>query len=141
MASPGTPRAAAAALLLAALLACNPMSSADAQAQLCKDLGELRSAVANLTKTDANATVGQLRESRARVQQEMADVQKSAQAVSSAETSDLQRAFGELDRAINTLPSDISIGQAVTTIQPQVQAVEVAWSRYNTTSRCRQGSS
>src|SRR5262245_18154121 len=114
-------------LVLFGLLACNPMSTTDAHAQLCKDLGEFRTAVSALTKTDAGTTVGQLKDNQNHVQQEMADLQKSAQAVKDAKVDVLQKAAGDLDRAIGGISNDATIGQAVTSIQPQVNAVQTAW--------------
>src|SRR5262245_19702486 len=123
-------------LVVLSLVGCNPMSTAEAQAQFCKNLFEFRSAVSTLTKTDASTSVGQLKDAQKRVQQEMVDLQKSAQALRNTKVDDLQKAYTDLDRAISGLPSDATIGQAVTMITPQVRAVETAWNQMGTTARC-----
>ena len=123
-------------LALLALVACFPMTTAEAHAQYCKNLNELHSAVTTLTKTDATTSVGQLKDAQKQVQQEMADVQKSAQAVQTAKVDDVQKAYTDLDRAISGLPNDMAIGPAVTTLQPEVRALESAWSRATTDARC-----
>jgi ElaB/YqjD/DUF883 family membrane-anchored ribosome-binding protein len=129
-------RALPVGLALLALVGCLPMTTGEAHAQYCKNLSELHRAVTTLTKTDATTSVGQLKDAQKQVQQEMADVQKSAEALKTAKVDDVQKAVTDLDRAVSGLPNDMAIGPAVTTLQPQVRELENAWSRATTDARC-----
>lgn len=103
-------------------------STGEANQQLCSDLSALDSALAALgaTITNPNSTVEQLNSDRDAVNDAVSAVDSSAEGVSEAVTSDLDSAYSALDQAIQDIPDDATLVQAVDTLQTEVQAVLAA---------------
>jgi hypothetical protein len=102
-------------------------SQATAEENACASVAELRSSLLAFTGFDVRTTtIDDLEEARDDVRAAFSDVADSARDVAQESAEDLDQALGELATAIDRLPADTTIPQAVREITPQVEAVITA---------------
>ncbi len=120
------------ALPLLLLISCTSPSTPpaattqDQKAQLCTDLARFNTAVATLASMGPSSKVGDLRAARDQVKTTFATVKTTAAGVKDSKIEDLDRAQQDLDKAITNVPNTATLNQAVTSVTPQVKAVQTA---------------
>jgi ElaB/YqjD/DUF883 family membrane-anchored ribosome-binding protein len=110
-------------ILACAGAGCVQPSEEEAEAQLCQDLGELGAALEGMENTSLRSSVGDIRDGRDQVQSAMEKVRDSAGQVANIRLDKLNAAYEDLDRAVQDLPDDATVPEAIQTIRPYVQAV------------------
>jgi len=110
-------------ILACAGAGCVQPSEKEAEAQLCQDLGELGAALENMENTTLRSSVGDIRDGRDQVKSAMEKVRDSAAEVANIRLDRLNAAYEDLDRAVQDLPDDATVPEAIQTIRPYVQAV------------------
>jgi len=110
-------------ILACAAAGCVQPSQEEAQAQLCQDLGKLGVALQGMQGLNATSSVGDIRDARDQVQSAMEDVRSSADQVTNVRVDDLNAAYDDLDRAVQGVPDDASVPEALQTIRPEIQGV------------------
>lgn len=110
-------------ILACAGAGCVQPSEKEAEAQLCQDLGELGAALENMENTSLRSSVGDIRDGRDQVKSAMEKVRDSAAEVANIRLDRLNAAYEDLDRAVQDLPDDATVPEAIQTIRPYVQAV------------------
>jgi hypothetical protein len=112
--------------LLALALACSSPSSADAQAALCSNLTTFQVSVEELTQLDRYSTMGEVKAATDMVRHSFEAVQQANAEVRNTQVDALEGAYGDLQNAIEDLPDDAVVQEAVTSLQPQIAAVQSA---------------
>jgi outer membrane murein-binding lipoprotein Lpp len=125
-----------AAVLLLCAAGCTQPSPEEAEAQLCSDLADLDAALQEFESLDANAAVGDVRAAEDNVTQAWNNVRNSAQTLEEVNTDQLEAAYNDLDNAVQSLPDDITVSEARTQLQPQIDAVKQAWLQVYTSANC-----
>ena len=110
-------------ILACAGAGCVQPSEKEAEAQLCQDLGELGAALESMENTSLRSSVGDIRDGRDQVKSAMEKVRDSAAEVANIRLDRLNAAYEDLDRAVQDLPDDATVPEAIQTIRPYVQAV------------------
>lgn len=110
-------------ILVLAGAGCVQPSEEEAETQLCQSLGELGAALESMENTSLRSSVGDIREGRDQIQSAMENVRESATQVTSIRLDKLNAAYEDLDRAVQDLPDDTTVPQAIQAIRPQIQAV------------------
>jgi hypothetical protein len=121
-------------LLLA--VSCSNETTQEKTARLCTNLATLGSSVANLKSINPNSTMGEFRNAEREVKTAFGEVQTSARDVQDARLDDLQTANNNLDRAIQDIPSNATLQEAVISISDDVLAVEVAQDQLRSGLNC-----
>ena len=125
-----------AAVLLLCAAGCTQPSPEEAEAQLCADLSELDAAVQELESLDETASVGEVRAAEDNITQAWNNVRNSAQTVEEVNTDQLEAAYNDLDSAVQDLPDDITVSEAMTQLQPYIDSVKQAWVQVHTSANC-----
>jgi outer membrane murein-binding lipoprotein Lpp len=125
-----------AAILLLCAAGCTQPSPEEAEAQLCADLDELETALQELESLDDTATIGEVRAAEENVTSAWNNVRSSAQARGDVNVDQLEAAYTDLDNAVNDLPEDITVAEARTQLQPQIDAVKQAWQQVFSSANC-----
>jgi hypothetical protein len=121
-------------LLLA--VSCSNETTQEKTARLCTNLATLGSSVANLKSINPNSTMGEFRTAEREVKTAFGEVQTSARDVQEARLDDLQTANNNLDEAIQDIPSNATLQEAVISISDEVLAVEVAQDQLRSGLNC-----
>jgi hypothetical protein len=109
-------------------------SPENAVAQLCEDLGTLEASLASIPSITGDSTVEDVKAAQDDVNNAVDDVKSSAGDV--ANSSGLENAGKELESAVNDVPDDATLSEALTSIQPAVQGVRSAWVQAQATVDC-----
>jgi hypothetical protein len=107
------------------------------QTQLCTDLQGLQTSLNQLSTVNGQSTVGQYQGARDNVSSHFQKVKQSAQGVASSKTDLLNTAYNNLEHAINQLPQNETISQALPTLQPQLADLKSAYSQTYSTLNCQ----
>jgi outer membrane murein-binding lipoprotein Lpp len=125
-----------AAILLLCAAGCTQPSPEEAEAQLCADLAKLDAALQEYDALDENATLAEVRAAQDNVTSAWSDVRDSAQARRDVNVDQLDAAYNDLENAVNDLPEDITIAEARTQLQPQIDAVKQALQQVFSSANC-----
>jgi hypothetical protein len=112
--------------LLALTLACASPSAAEAQATLCSNLTTFQMSVEELTNLDRYSTTGEVKAAADMVRHSFEAVQQANAEVNNAQVEALENAYQDLRGAIDDLPDETPIPEAVRSLQPQIAAVRSA---------------
>jgi hypothetical protein len=112
--------------LLALTLACSSPSSAEAQATLCSNLTTFQVSVEELTNLDRYSTTGEVKAATDMVRHSFEAVRQSNAEVNNAQVEALENAYEDLRGAIDDLPDETPIAEAVRSLQPQIAAARSA---------------
>ncbi|MFD7836558.1 hypothetical protein [Streptomyces sp. NPDC059761] len=135
-------------LCTAAVLGASACSSSDdttpaeaassASAALCTNLVQLKSDNAALKALNpATATKDQLQSAYNAVQTDWKNVKENSSALKSAEKDAVTTAAENLKKAYEDLPGDTTGKDAITQLQPQIQALDTAATQATTANNCR----
>ncbi|MFE5541873.1 hypothetical protein [Streptomyces sp. NPDC056492] len=135
-------------LCAAAVLGASACSSSDdttpaeaassASAALCTSLVQLKSDNAALKALNpATATKDQLKSAYDAVQTDWKNVKEHTSALKSAEKDAVTSAAENLKKAYEGLPGDTTGKDAITQLQPQIQALDTAATQATTANNCR----
>ncbi|MEW2416924.1 hypothetical protein AB0953_24785 [Streptomyces sp. NPDC046866] len=109
-----------------------------AAAELCTNLTKLKSDNAALKALNpATATKDQMQQAYEAVQTDWKKVKESRQTMKSAEREAVKDAAENLKKSYDDLPGDTTGKDALTQLQPQIQALDTAVNEAATSLRCR----
>ncbi len=104
------------------LASCAETSVSDAQAEYCTELAKLEQAVANLRGISANSTVKDLKQAQQDVRSALANVKQAASKLKEAKVEQLETSQQNLEKAVNDIPDDSTIAEALTSITDRVKS-------------------
>ncbi len=108
----------------------------DKKAQLCTDLANFKTSVATLRSMSPSSTVGDFKTARDQVKTAFNTVKTTAASVQDSKVEDLERAQQDLDKAITSVPNTATLNQAMTSVTPQVTAVQTAEAKMTADLSC-----
>ncbi|MFE6846138.1 hypothetical protein [Streptomyces sp. NPDC057686] len=112
-------------------------AASSASAALCTSLVQLKSDNAALKALNpATATKDQLKSAYDAVQADWKKVKESSSALKSAEKEAVTTAAENLKKAYEDLPGDTTGKDAITQLQPQIQALDTAAAQATTANNC-----
>jgi archaellum component FlaC len=117
---------------------CGQPTTAEAEATLCNDLGQLEASLAELAQINANSQVNDLRQARENVANAYKNVQTAAQAVEEARLDDLQMAYDDLDKTVNNISGRETVGEATVQIADGMANVKAARQELSAGLQCPQ---
>jgi len=120
------------------LAGCGQPTTAEAEATLCSDLGQLETSLAELAQINANSQVNDLRQARENVANAYKNVQTAAQAVEEARLDDLQMAYDDLDKTVNNISGRETVGEATVQIADGMANVKAARQELSAGLQCPQ---
>ncbi len=113
-----------AAVLSVSLVACG---DEEAEASLCDSLSGFQSSVSDLRDLDDDSSKEELEAARDDVGEALDQVISDASDLAGVRLDGLQSAFGDLRTAIDDLPDDTSISDAVEELEPQLDSIGTAF--------------
>ena len=128
--------AGTAALMAAALAACapqaqvqeSPTAQAGAEQTVCDSLAAFRGSVEDLLALDpSTASIDDVKAARRNIDQAWADVRASASSVEIADQEAVEDAWQGLAEAVDDVPTDQPISEAVASIRAQAEEVRAAY--------------
>jgi chaperonin cofactor prefoldin len=125
-----------AAVLLLCAAGCTQPSPEEAKTQFCTDMADFETALEELQSLNETANVGEVRAAEDNVTQAWNNVKNSAQTVGEVNTDQLEAAYNDLDKAVQDLPADITVQEAMQQLQPQIDAVKQAWQQVFSSANC-----
>jgi outer membrane murein-binding lipoprotein Lpp len=128
--------AISALVLCLAVAGCTQPTPEEAEAQFCTDMAGLETALQELESTDETATVGEVRAAQDNVTEAWSNVRNSAQTLEDVNVDQLETAYNDLDSAVQGLPDDITVQEAKTSLQPQIDALKQSWQQVSTAANC-----
>jgi hypothetical protein len=96
----------------------------------------MESELTSLTGMASDASIDDLKDQREEVGNAWDDVVSAAEDVEDAEVGQLQEAVDALRDAVDDIGDDESIGDALASLQDEVQAVQTAWTDLRTATNC-----
>ncbi len=116
--------------LLSILVACAP-SIDTAKANYCQDLGDFGKAVVNLRQIDDTSTVDELKAAEKEVAKTWDDLAKSVGNLNDSQFKELEQAFKELDKTVNSVPDDATLAEVqagirLATLETMAQYADIA---------------
>lgn len=111
-------------------------STQDAKTEFCTKLARFDTSVATLKSMSPSSTVGDLKNAQAQVKTTFNDVKSVASNVQDAKSADLERAYQELDSAIQAVPTTATLKQASQSIAPKISAVQAAEDQMKSSVKC-----
>jgi len=114
-------------IMILLLAACQPVSVAEAQVQLCADLVKFDAAMGAVSALTAESTTDQAEAALALVDDAWEDVANSAYQSADAEYEALEQAYEDLDDAIRDVEEGDTIGDAVDSVQDEVETINAAY--------------
>ena len=110
-----------------ALTACDDdPSEEEASSAFCSDLDALGDALDAYGDLDAQSTIDEVEEAQEDVASAYEDVLDSGADVTDARLDDLESAFDDLDASVDDVSGEDTVGEAITSIAANAQAVEAA---------------
>ncbi|RXE56335.1 hypothetical protein ABH15_09495 [Methanoculleus taiwanensis] len=125
-------------ILVCAAAGCTQPTEEEAEAQLCQDLETLGVALQNMQDLNATSSVGDIRDARDEVASAMEAVRNSASELGGVRVDELNAAYDNLDRTVQSLPDDASVVEAIQTVRPEMQAVRDARRNLTAELNCTQ---
>ena len=101
-------------------------STEDAESQLCNDIADLGQALVALTALGPDSTVDELEAARDGVVEARDKVDESAENAGEARVSDVDSAVSDLRQAVDDVSGDVTVTEAVESVQTQILAVDAA---------------
>lgn len=108
----------------------------DKKAELCTNLARLNTSIATLRSLSPSSTVGDFRKATEDVKTAYNNVKTSAAAVQEAKVDELDRAYANLDKSVQSVPNQATLQQAAQSITPQVTAVQTARDQMSAGLQC-----
>ena len=109
-----------------AVVACGGPSVEDAEASLCEDLNAFAVALQNLGQVNAQSTVKEFEAARQDVVDAYQSVKASADAVETARLDELDAAYANFDKTVNSISGRDTLGEAAVEINAQAEEVAAA---------------
>jgi hypothetical protein len=109
-----------------AVAACGGPSVEEAEASLCDDLNEFAVALQNLGQVNAQSTVREFESARQDVINAYQSVKASAETVETARLDELDAAYAEFDRTVNSISGRDTLGEAAVEVNAQAENVAAA---------------
>ena len=118
------------------LASCAEPSVSDAQATYCQELAKLEQAVANFQGISANSTVKELKQAQTNVRSAFADVKQAASKLEEAKVEQLETSQQNLEKAVNDIPDDSTLAEALASIRDKVESVSEARQQLFSSANC-----
>jgi len=116
-------------LLLAAIVgltACGPTTVPQAQAEFCKSLTTLDTALGQMAAINAQSTVSEFKTAQQAVDNALAGIQKSGAGLREAKLDEINVAYNDLNKATRSVNNQDTLAQAAAQIAPAVSKVQTA---------------
>jgi hypothetical protein len=129
----------AAALVATTMLVvagCGGSNQATAVSNLCSSLGSYSAALTELQGLTSQNTLADVQAATANVKKAHAQVVVDAKKVKAANMATINSAQLSLQAAAKTIPASTTVEAALTQLQPQLQALEQAYSQVYTSMTC-----
>ena len=108
------------------LASCAKPSVSDAQAAYCQGLANLELAVANFQNLSADSSVKDLKQAQKQVRSTFTAVQQAGKTLENVEVKQLEKSQQDLEKAVNDIPDDATLAEALATISNKVGSVNEA---------------
>jgi len=99
----------------------------EAETNLCKSLNEFEAALIALGDISLDSTIEDIQNNFKAVEDAWNKIVSDAGKVAEAKSDDLKKAYDNLVKAIDDMPSDASITEALQSIADEASAVAAAW--------------
>ena len=106
--------------------ACGSPSVEDAEVSLCEDLNAFAVALQNLGQVNAQSTVKEFEAARQDVVDAYQSVKASAETVEAARVDELDAAYADFDKTVNSISGRDTLGEAAVEINAQAENVAAA---------------
>jgi hypothetical protein len=111
-------------------------SQATAVSNLCSSLASYSAAVTQLQGLSPQSTIADVQAATTNIQTAYAKVTADAKKVRAANTAALNTAQDNLQAAAKNIPTTATVEQALTQLQPQIQALAQAYSQVYNSLKC-----
>ena len=105
------------------LASCANPSVSDAQAIYCQGLVSLELAVVNFQNLSADSTVKDLKQAQKQVSSAFAAVQQAVSTLENVEVKQLEKSQQDLEKAVNDIPDDATLSEALASISDKAESV------------------
>lgn len=123
-------------LLLVCLTGCMTQTARDKRDHLCANLESLHRAIAALNQLTDSSNVSALKQLEEQVTLAFREVKASAREISGTPMDDLEQAYTDLDNAVEDIPDQSTLPQAMAAIADQLTTLESALTRMQSGVRC-----
>ena len=106
---------------------CGGTDTKEAETNLCKSLNEFEAALIALGDISLDSTVEDIQNNYKAVEDAWKKVVADTENVGTARSDDLKKAYDNLDKAINNIPGDATVTEALESIADEAAAVVAAW--------------
>jgi hypothetical protein len=117
-------------ILVLLLAACQPVSVAEAQVQLCADLVQFKVATSAVAALTADSTAEEAEAALQAVDDAWEDVSNSAYHVADAEYEALEQSYEDLDDALRDIDEGDTLGDASASVQDEVANISAAYDAF-----------
>lgn len=129
---------AIAPLLTLGLLSCAQQPSAtQATAEFCQDLSTLKQELTTLGSLTANSTVGELNQTRDRIQLSLDKLNRSATVLQNVKMDNLKQAEENFKKTVQSVSSKDTLAEAATQVQQAGAQVEAARAEVASAVQCQ----
>jgi archaellum component FlaC len=108
------------------LVACGQPTTAELETELCTNLAQLETSLAEFSEINAQSSVNELREARQDVAQSYEKVRSSTAAVKASRLEGLEAAYQDLDSTINNISGRETVGDAIEKVIASLGQVQAA---------------
>lgn len=115
------------ALVLVLGLAACEQTTEDVQAAYDEAVENFHAALLDYESLTPGSTTEEIADAEDALASAWSDVESAAADLENAQVDDLQSAYDELEKAIENVPGDATVEEALEMLQPQVDAVREAW--------------
>jgi|GEM_PF-741389 len=113
--------------LVLVAVSCGGTDTKEAETNLCKSLNEFEAALIALGDISLDSTIEDIQNNFKAVEDAWNKIVADAEKVAEAKSDDLEKAYDNLVKAINDIPGDATITEALQSIADEASAVAAAW--------------
>jgi hypothetical protein len=106
---------------------CGGTDTKEAETNLCKSLNDFEAALIALGDISLDSTVEDIQNNYKAVEDAWNKVVADTENVGTARSDDLKKAYDNLDKAIDDIPGDATVTEALQSIADEAAAVVAAW--------------
>ena len=118
------------------LASCAQPSVSDVQATYCQGLANLELAVVNFQSLSAESTVKDLKQAQEQVRSAFAAVKQAASTLEDAKVEQLEQSQQNLEKAVNDIPDDATLAEALESVSDKAESVSVARQELFSSANC-----
>ena len=115
---------------------CAEPSVSDAQATYCQELANLELAIVNFQGLSADSTVKDLKQAQKQVRSAFTAVKQAASTLEDAKVEQLEQSQQNLEKAVNDIPDDATLTEALASVSDKVGSVSEARQELFSSANC-----